>query len=762
MLNAVCEADVDHTAELAASISFAGVQQQPAMRIAMIGGYAPTRCGIATFTTDVVQAVGLSAPTCGIDVYAVQGRGLTTKFMDPVRGVIREGEVESFVATAAVIEASNPDVICLQHEFGLFGGPAGDLILTLLDRVSAPVIVTLHTVLAAPEPDQRRVMDRLIARASKLVVMTQRACTQLREVYGVSDEQIALIPHGVPDRPFGRSAHFKRLNGVSDNRVMMTFGLLSPGKGIETVIAALPAIVQKFPDTLYYVVGATHPNLVAREGEVYRDSLKKLADGLGVSDHIRWVDAFLGTDELLDLIEMADIYITPYLGAAQATSGTLAYAVALGKAVISTPYFHATELLDNEHGVLIPFSDPSATAQAVTALFGDPDRLAAIQRRAYARGRAMVWPEFATSTLDLLSRVKESTQAKAIVRTGRVTQAGYEAVLRLSDDTGIAQHARLAVPDRRHGYCIDDNARALMLAAGAKDGRLAELAYRYASFVDHAWNPDQQSFRNFMSFSRVWLEEQGSDDSNGRALWALGRVAATSSDADLRAWAGKLYDESAPLALALGSPRALAFAALGALERIGAGTTHDVAQATIVRCAVVLNDLYDRSKRDGWKWFESSLAYDNARLPEASIRIGLATQDEATLARGLNALEWLMTKQTGVGQVFRPVGSSGFGELYTIKPFDQQPVDVWAAIDACDAAFDATCDRRWINHAQHAYNWFFGANDRGAVMADAATGRCRDGLTPRGLNLNEGAESTLSFLLANRRLAELIGNSSGA
>jgi glycosyltransferase involved in cell wall biosynthesis len=720
-----------------------------APRIALIGGFTPRRCGIATFTADIHASITAGFPGASVDVYAMAPIANDIAFAAPVCGVIVESDAASFAAAAAAIEASRADVVWLQHEFGLFGGHAGDMVLELVDRIAAPLIVTLHTVMPDPDFDQMRVMRRLVARASRLIVMSQRAADLLSDVFGADRDQIVLIPHGVPDRPFGRSARFKAEFGFDERQVLMTFGLLSPGKGIETVIAALPGIVAAHPDLLYCIVGATHPNLLAREGEAYRERLQSLARQLGVEDHIHWIDAFVETDTLLDLIEAADIYVTPYRGANQATSGTLSYAVALGKAVISTPYAHARELLADDHGVLVPFDDSAALAMEIGALLVAPDRLLAMQQRAYARGRSMIWPEFAEQCMALVSRTKID---RSEPRADLARPIGIEGLLRICDSTGILQHSIHSVPDRAHGYCVDDNARALMLMNRIGDHtepHRSRLTATFASFVQSAWNAECGEFRNFMGYARNWLEAAGSEDSCGRTLWALGASAHEGRTDSIRRWSRGLFDQTAFSANGFGSPRAKAFAMLGADYVLASDGTDRSALAVLAGGAEFLVSRLKETRRADWPWYESVLAYDNCRMPEAMIRAGLRLYRPDFIACGIETLGWVLDLQTSPSGHFRAIGSDSFGHEYSApRPFDQQPVEAWAAIDGASAAFDATRDLRWLNHASRAYAWFSGENDRGIAVADPLIGSCHDGINPRGLNLNEGAESVLAWQLA--------------
>ena len=730
-------------------------------KIALIGGFTPRRCGIATFTADTYASIKAAFPAAVVDVYAMAPVANDIGFVTPVCATIVENDSGSFIVAAAAIEASRADVIWLQHEFGLFGGYAGDKILELLDRVAAPLIITLHTVMPDPDPDQLRVMQRMVARASKLVVMSDRAALLLRSVYGADADQIELIPHGVPDRPFGRAEHFKRKFNLQGRQVLMTFGLLSPGKGIEVAIAALPEITARHPGVVYCIVGATHPNLLATEGEAYRRRLQDLAAELGVESHIQWVDEFLETDTLLDWIEAADIYLTLYLGANQATSGTLSYALALGKAIVSTPYAHAVELLADDHGVLVQFNDCAALAAEIDALLDHPERLRALQVRAYQKGRDMTWPSFAARCLDVIDAVRVDTRPETAEHP--IAAQPLDGFLRMCDDTGILQHSVFSVPDRAHGYCVDDNARALMLMnrLDCQDSPERErLTAIFAAFVESSWNEQTREFRNFMGYARNWLEAAGSEDSCGRTLWALGATTLEGRTPQLRRWAVKLFDHSAPSARDFRSPRAQAFATLGADHLLASDPGHDMARATLSNGAEFIHARLVETRRQDWPWFETVLAYDNCRLPEAMIRAGLRLERPEFVHCGLEALTWIMTLQTSPSGCFRPIGSESFGfEFAAPRPFDQQPVEAWAAIDAARAAFDATRDPIWLGHANRAYAWFTGTNDRGVAVADPLAGSCHDGINPRGLNFNEGAESILAFLLASCAIKALVASS---
>ena len=723
--------------------------------IALIGNFLPRKCGIATFTTDTYTALRLRYPDMRVDVYAMDDHPGRYDYPEAVVGQIAQHDRMAYIETARRIEESGARAIWVQHEYGIYGGEAGSHLLALLDRTTLPLVVTLHTVLEKPSAQERAVLEALLRRAGRVIVMAERGREILERVYGAPGAKIAVIPHGVPDRPFADPDSFKGRFGWQGKRVILTFGLLAPGKGIETIIEAMPAVVEKHPDAVYVVLGATHPNLVAHEGEAYRDRLKALAEARGVGGNVAFIDAFVDHDDLIDYLQAADIYATPYLNPAQITSGTLSYAVGVGKAVISTPYVHATEILADGHGVLVDFKDATAFAREIDSLLGSERNLKGLSNRAYARGRTMIWPRVVEEAMEQIAAgvaVTPKRIASAPAAT-RVLPVDLAAVERMSDSTGMLQHSIFSVPDRRHGYCIDDNARALMLIA-QMDGLDATTRDKwmtiYASFVQYAWNPDKRRYRNFMNFDRTWCEDAGSEDSNGRTLWALGVTARDAHEAKHRDWATAMFDQTADLALGLESPRAQAFAMLGAAAMLQSSPGHQTALEILYRFPDEHLKLLDSHRRPEWGWFEIVLAYDNARLPEALIRAGSTLGRQDLIDCGLETLDWIISKQTAPGGHFRAVGSESFGRVYADPlPFDQQPLEAQATVEACAAAFDVTQDARWLEEAQRAYRWFLGANDLDLPLATTRDGGCFDGLMPTGLNRNQGAESILALQLAS-------------
>lgn len=725
------------------------------LHIAMIGNFPPRQCGLATYTHDSWTALLDHPDHPTVDIYAMDD-GQVSGYGPVPAMLIEQGDPQAYARAAQAINASGAHLAWVQHEFGIFGGEAGSHLLSLVNRLETPFVVTFHTVLEKPDQAQRRVMDQLTAAASGLVVMTETGRQILERSYGVDPSAVTVIAHGVPDRPYEDPAAAKDRLGLDSRPLVLTFGLLSPDKGIRHMIEAMPIICGERPDTHYVVLGATHPHLIAREGERHREALVARADELGVDGNVSFVDRFVGLGELLDWLAAADIYVTPYLNPAQIVSGTLSYAVGLGKPVVSTPYSHAAELLSDGCGMLAPFGSAQALGEAVSTLLRDPEMRQAKARQAYALGRTMTWARNAEAMMLVMRGAvdRSVSAAETITRFQAPPRTRLAPILRMTDGTGMLQHSIAGIADRDHGYCIDDNARALMLMAIADDLDAPvrnHLASTFASFVQHAWNPDTRTFRNFMSYDRSWLEDEGSEDSNGRTLWALGVAARGLPLSAMRDWARRLFDQCAEHVCRLSSPRTRAFAMLGAAELLWVDPDHLSARALLADGAAMLNGLLAASRRPDWTWFEIMLSYDNTRLPEALIRAGMILGDRNLVREGLETLEWITGQTRGPGLQFRSVGTDSFGQPFAPPAlFDQQPLEAWAMIDACHCAYQASRDPKWLQHATSARDWFLGANVLGKSLVDAATGECHDGLTPTGVNLNHGAESILSWQFAKR------------
>jgi glycosyltransferase involved in cell wall biosynthesis len=740
-------------------------------KIAFVGDYLPRKCGIATFTSDILSAVSAAHPHTQCFCVSVNDIKCGYDYPEVVRFEIEEQDISSYFRAADFLNISNVDVVCLQHEFGIYGGPAGSHILAFLRELRMPVVTTLHTVLQEPRADQRRVMQELISLSTRLVVMAERGRQMLQDIYGAPPDKIDLIAHGIPDVGFVDPAYFKDQFGVEGKIVLLTFGLLSPNKGIEYVLKALPLILAQFPDVVYIVLGATHPNELREHGEAYRLSLEMLAKKNKIEKNVIFYNNFVDLETLKEFIGAADLYITPYLNEAQITSGTLAYTFGSGKAVVSTPYWHAAELLADDRGILVPFADGEAIGRAVIGLLADDTRRHAMRKNAYRLGREMIWSNvaqlymrsFEAARLQGGAPSRRSLAAKTLDKRPRQLPAlKLNHLSLMTDSTGVFQHATFSVPNFAEGYCTDDNARAFILAEllrelGADSAGVRALATTTAAFLQHAFDPRTKRFHNHMSFDRRWLDEQGSEDCQGRALWALGVGVGRSPVRSFQMMSGRLFEMALPVFTEFTSPRAWAFGLLGIHEYLHRLRGDSLVTQTRETLASRLTDLLDRSAKPGWCWFEDELSYDNAKLPHALILSGRDTGQPEVVERGLHTLRWLNELQISENGHFRPIGSNGFYSRGGARAtFDQQPIEAQATVSACLEAYRATSDMWWYEQAQRAFDWFIGWNDLGLELYSPESGGCSDGLHVDRVNANQGAESTLAFLLslAEMRLAQ--------
>lgn len=735
-------------------------------RIAFIGNYLPRECGIATFTTDLCTALATEYGEGRLFAIPVNDPESSYQYPERVRLELEQEDLISYERAAEFLNFNGNDLVCLQHEYGIYGGIAGRHILTLLRKLKMPVVTTLHTVLRDPDANQHMVLEEIAQLSDRLVVMSEQSARCLREVYAVPNEKIDIIPHGVPDFQFMDPNYFKDRFGTEGKSVLLTFGLLSPNKGIENVIRALPAILARHPNVVYIVSGATHPHIRRREGERYRDGLRALGEQLGVSSQLIFNNRFVSAEELVELVSTADIYITPYRQEAQAVSGTLAIALGAGKAVISTPYWHAKELLADERGVIVPFENPGAIADAALRLLDNDAERHAMRKRAYLHSRETIWSKTARKYMASFQRARfeRSLQPRAAQKDEVAANAADNLpalntahMLNMTDDTGILQHAIFSVPNASEGYTTDDNARALIVSvlldaypahAGRRD--YPNLSHRYLAFLSLAFNTHTGRFRNFLGYDRKWLEDAGSEDSHGRALWSLGKVLGHSRNSGLRGAAGRLFEAAVPATLTFTSPRAWAFCILGMQAYLDWFPGDRAIQGARNTLANRLLDIYERSHSETWKWFEKSLSYSNARLSQALILAGWRSDNHSMIEAGMNSLKWLVAEQHRDNEdIFVPIGSNGFYIEGNEKArFDQQPVEACATVSACLEVYRLTEEVYWFEEAQRVFRWFLGKNDLQAPLYDATTGGCRDGLHPDRINENQGAESTLSFLMA--------------
>jgi len=689
--------------------------------VALIGSYLPRQCGIATFTADLATAILDNDPNIDCSIVAMNDRREGYKYPDTVKLQISQDQLNEYRRAADFLNLRNPAVISLQHEYGIFGGQRGSFIIELAKNLKSPLFTTLHTVLREPSAEEKKIILQLSELSVSLVVMSEHAADFLRDIYQVPERKITLIHHGILDVPFLDPDPCKRKLGAGNKTVILTFGLLSPGKGIEFMIDALPDIVGLHPDVLYYVVGATHPHCRAESGEDYRLSLHHRAKELGVGDNIVFHDRFMERDELLEIIRAADIYVTPYLNEAQVVSGTLAYAVGAGKAVVSTPYWHAQEMLADGRGSLVPFKDARALTQEINRLLEFPEERLAIRRAAYDYSRPMVMKEMGRHYLALFSRARaQHARARDLPaldtlgqREQRLPRVNLRHLRSMTDYTGVLQHAKYTVPNRAHGYCVDDNARALIVAARAHDldrtdTSLTDLSSIYLSFLDDAFDPETGRFRNFMSYERKWLETVGSEDSHGRALWALGVMAGRGHNSGQVALATTMFHNALPALEHFSDSRAIAFPILGMQAYL---RRHDNDQRILELIRALGDRLQARFTRyatKDWRWHEAELNYDNARLPEALMACGRVTGDYDMVLLGIDILEWLRDVQVDPSDGwFAPVGNEGwFPKSGSKAQYDQQPLEAAAMIGASIEAYECTQRDEWIQLASTCFNWY--------------------------------------------------------
>ena len=740
---------------------------------ALIGTYLPRQCGIATFTADLAAAITENDPNVDCSIVAMNDRPEGYEYPESVRFQINQDRLNEYGLAADFLNMRNPDVVCLQHEYGIFGGQRGSFIIELARNLNAPLITTLHTILKDPSPQEHQVITQLAEISATLVVMSEHSAELVRDVYQVPATKIELIHHGIIDVPFLEVDPCRNKVVASDKTMILTFGLLSPGKGIEYMVDALPEIISSHPDVLYFVVGATHPHWKAENGEDYRLNLHLRAKELGVADNVVFHDRFLDRDELLEIIRAADIYVTPYLNEAQAVSGTLAYALGAGKAVVSTPYWHAEEMLADGRGRLVPFRDSEALARSINDLLDHPEERLAMRRAAYEYCRPMEMKEMGRRYLQVFSSAVDHRLPPILAvpaldtlsqRENRLPQINLKHLRVMTDGTGLLQHATFTVPNRAHGYCVDDNARALIVATGAhdlnrNDAGLIELSSIYLSFLNDAFNAEAGRFRNFMSYDRQWLEDVGSEDSHGRALWALGVMAGWGRNEGQIAMATRLFRAGLPALEHFSDSRAIAFPILGLQAFLRRYDDDDQARELLSALGRRLENRFRQFATEDWRWHEEMLAYDNARLPQALMACGRTTGDQDMVALGIDVLEWLRDIQLDPSAGwFTPIGNRGwFSKSGAKAQYDQQPLEAAAMIGACIEASECTHEEQWIDLASTCFDWYLGKNDQQIKLYDHATGGCRDGLQPDGVNENQGAESTLSYILSLLAIYNLRG-----
>jgi glycosyltransferase involved in cell wall biosynthesis len=728
-------------------------------KIALVCDYLPRKCGIATFSSDVRHSIVGQYPDVECMVVPISDVPESYDYPPEVRFEIAESDAKSYQRAADFINFSDAEVVSLQHEYGIFGGTAGSHVLTLLRELRVPVVTHLHTILEEPKPAQRRVMEEIVRRSARLIVMTERGRRMIQDIYGASPDRIDLIPHGIPDMPFVDPNFYKDQFGVEGRKVLLTFGLITPNKGIEYMIRALPEIVARVPEVVYVVLGTTHPAVLRSEGETYRLMLERLIESLGLTKHVVFYNRFVGSEELKEFLGAADLYVTPYLTREQITSGALAYAFGCGKVVVSTPYWHAEELLADGRGVLVPFRDSAALAREITELLENEGRRHAMRKQAYLLGREMIWSNVAHQFMESFHRARLGPANKRLALK-TLEQQHYQLpelqlahLERLSDHVGIFHNATHVVPDYARGYRTIDNALALRLTilleeTGDADARTHGLATIYAGFLNHAFDLENGRFHSHLSFDRTWPDPTETDDALAAGVWALGTCVGRSPAPGLQRWAAQLMNRALPALGSTESPRAWALGLLGIheyLRRLSGDRVADQMRELLTKRLV---ELFRANTTDDCPWFETEIGHSSAWHPHALILSGRWSNQHDVMEIGLRSLRWFMRTQTKSDR-FRAITAARTKEPVAFPAqFNQMPMEACAAVAACIEAFAASQDASWQKEARKAFEWFLGRNDLGESLYDPTTGGCCDALHVDRRNLNQGAESTLAFLLS--------------
>jgi glycosyltransferase involved in cell wall biosynthesis len=727
-------------------------------RVVFISSFPPRKCGIATFTSDLIRSVTAASRGEFEPLVVALRTDSSQRYGDPVKFEIRQNARSDYICAADYINFSHVDLVCVQHEFGLFGGTAGSYLAPLLRRLKAPVVTTLHTVLDEPAADYRRTLIEICESSRRVVTMNERGVQMLQDIYGIPSKRTRLIPHGIPDLPFVDSNYYKGKFGLEGRRTILTFGLISQNKGIEVMLRALPRIIEADPSIIYIVLGMTHPGVLKHEGESYRFGLQQLVRHLGLQNHVIFHNRFVDDEELHNFLCAADIYVTPYLSREQLTSGTLAFAVGTGKAVVSTPYWAATELLADGRGRLVPFGDSDRLAQDIIDILQDSNLYYSLRRQAYEYGRLRTWPKIGQAYWKLFSETRPLLRidsrsvlnASETVSGIEVPEPALEHLIKLTDDTGLFQHARFTIPNRGHGYCTDDNARgAIAMAryyAQYPDPQALKLLDTYLSFLMHAQNLDG-SIRNFMDFNRSWWDEEPAHDGFGRTLWAWGEILANPPAPAYVSVVKDCFDRSIGHAPRQ-SLRGLAYCIFGLSNYLRQFPGASDVKRHIESAADTLLAHYRQACTPDWNWFEGILTYDNGVLPHALFVAGLALDTDRYIQAATATADFLLETAFD-GDHFSFVGCQGWYERGRARArFDQQPVEAAAMVLMLRAAYDATHTPRFLTLQRTAFDWFLGANDLRIPLYDFRTKGCSDGLMPDGVNGNQGAESMVSFLLS--------------
>ncbi|MDP1844426.1 MAG: glycosyltransferase [Sediminibacterium sp.] len=729
------------------------------MKVICIGNFPPRKCGIATFTENIVSAIQQASKEQSLDieleVIAMNDPGQTYNYPPIVTKTISDHVKHDYIDAAEYINQSNADLCLLEHEYGIFGGNSGLMLISLLRLLKVPVVTTFHSILEKPNFHQKEVLKKVAAYSSGLIVMSQLAIRFLKEIYKVPAAKIFYVEHGVPNFEQMKLKSPTYPTHWKDKRIMLTFGLIGRSKGIETAIRALPAIVKKYPDFCYVIMGKTHPHVIRHSGEEYRNWLIQLAEELHVLEHIEFINEYVSEEKLVSSLLAADIYVTPYHNKAQITSGTLCYALGGGCAVFSTPYWHAEELLQNGNGILFEFGDHEALANGITEILDEPSKLKLLQQRAYNYGKTIAWPLISNAYIAIFHQLAALAIHHEIHLESQYKLFDHpfnpEHLIRMTDDVGMIQHAHGCTPNYENGYCLDDNSRALLLSMMAyqrfKDPIYIQLAIRYLAFIDHMQHNDG-SFNNFMTFSKETLENDRSEDAFGRTIWALGYLVQYAPNDSLFQLGIELFQKSLIQVNLLKHCRGYTNCMLGLYHYIKRFPDQEKYAKLMADLANQLCDEFDKCSTENWHWFETAMTYDNGLLPAALYKayeligndrfLNVANKSTAFLEHKCFKHDYLSL----IGNQRWYIMNEDY-DLYA-----QQPIDAMAMVILYDCMYKLNQSKVASDKLQISFKWFLGYNDLDLPLYDTDTFGCNDGIEEFSINRNQGAESTIAYHLA--------------
>jgi glycosyltransferase involved in cell wall biosynthesis len=730
------------------------------MKLAYIGTYPPRQCGIGTFTMNLYKSMvennEIIRDSIEGFIVAMNDHDQIYNYPEEVKFTIRQEHQRDYLSAVEFINLSGADLCILEHEFGIFGGQDGVYILSLLHRLEIPLIVTLHTIIKAPSYNEKVILIEICRMANKLVVMSHKAIEFLTSIYNIEKEKIVFIDHGVPDIQFSQVQSKEEFN-LENKKVLLTFGFIGRNKGIEVVIKALPKVIEKYPDVLYMVLGKTHPNVLRYSGEEYRNYLQHLVKSLNLSDHVFFLNEFINQKELFKYLSASDIYITPYTNEAQITSGTLSYAIGVGSAVVSTPYWHAAELLKDGKGKLFNFNDSDGLSAILLGLLDNPDELKNLRKKAYEYGRKIIWPRTGEKYVEVAKTILEGkpklpAKKEIILDPLILPPFSLAHIKRLTDDTGIIQHANFGIPNLKEGYCLDDNARALLMVLMAyrqkKDTLALDLSPIFLSYINYMQNKDG-TFRNFLSFNRNFLDKVGSEDSFGRTIWALGYLLGNAPNDAYYQTGKSIFFNASPNFEKLQSVRGIANTIVGISYYLMNNPSDDSMMERLRNLSYKLIKQYEENSSADWKWFEPLLAYDNGMIPLALLHSAEILKDNKLTETALETMNFL-AKITLKDGYFSAIGNEKWYEKGGERSlFAQQPVDALAMVLMYHQAFHLTQDKEYLTKLFACFMWFLGENDLSMNLFDFETKGCCDGFESYGVNRNQGAESSLAYLISH-------------